>query len=572
MRSQRTLLSLWLALAGAGPAAVAQSETKPASGQGQPEVTVRDQAPVFKARVNLVLVPVVVRDGQGRAAGNLGKEDFDLFDAGKRQIISAFSVETSGGRAGAQAAASTAPAPPGGKSLPAPALPKRFVAYVFDDRHSEFGDLTWVRDGVHRTLATLDPADRVAIIATSGLTALDFTDDRAKLEATLLKLRPDAFSKAVYPSCPPMTCFKGYRIENRDAVVKQIAIAELLACDPVLAGRSPYTALDRNSLEVRVDQAAGRAVTTCEYETRLSLRVLKDLVRRMSLLPGRRSIILLSPGFFVTNALRQDQGELIDRATRAQVTIGALNASGLWVDSIGEMDPGRRALINSERMANSDVLAVLAEGTGGICVENTNDLSGGLSRIATPPEYLYVLGFSPRDLEPDGSFHRLTVRLNRKEKLTVQARRGYYASKQLTDPAEAAKRELEDAVFAPEDIHDPAVEVHTEFFKSGAATAELAVLTRLDLERVQLHKAGGVNANDLTIVSCLFDRNGNFVEGKQKLVQLRLRDETLARRLSTGLTVKTSFETPPGTYAVRVAVRDARGQLLSAESAVAEIP
>jgi hypothetical protein len=92
------------------------------------------------------------------------------------------------------------------------------------------------------------------------------------------------------------------------------------------------------------------------------------------------------------------------------------------------------------------------------------------------------------------------------------------------------------------------------------------------LERVQLHKAGGLNANDLTIVSCLFDRNGNFVEGKQKLVQLRLRDETLARRLSTGLTVKTSFETQPGTYAVRVAVRDARGQLLSAESAVVEIP
>jgi hypothetical protein len=222
--------------------------------------------------------------------------------------------------------------------------------------------------------------------------------------------------------------------------------------------------------------------------------------------------------------------------------------------------------------AEAGVLAELAEGTGGRFVQSTNDAAGGLRQIASPPEYIYLLGFSPKDLEVDGRFHRLKVRLSGKQKLAVQARRGYYASKQLSDPAEAAKRELEEAVFAPEDIHDPAVAVHTEFFKSGAAKAELAVLTHLDLERIRLQKADGRNANDLTVVSCLFDRNGNFVAGKQEVVKLRLRDETLANRLSAGLTVKTSFETQPGTYAVRVAVRDEQGELLSAESAVVEIP
>ena len=222
--------------------------------------------------------------------------------------------------------------------------------------------------------------------------------------------------------------------------------------------------------------------------------------------------------------------------------------------------------------AEAGPLAELADGTGGRFVQNTNDAADGLKQIASPPEYLYLLGFSPKELEPDGRFHRLKVRLSRKQKLTVQARRGYYASKQLSDPAEAARRELEEAVFAPEDIHDPAVAVHTEFFKSGPAKAELAVLTHLDLERIRLQKAGGLNANDLTVVSCLFDRNGNFVAGKQEGVKLRLRDETLANRMAGGLTVKTSFETQPGTYAVRVAVRDEQGDLLSAESAVVEIP
>jgi hypothetical protein len=222
--------------------------------------------------------------------------------------------------------------------------------------------------------------------------------------------------------------------------------------------------------------------------------------------------------------------------------------------------------------AEAEVLAQLAEGTGGRFVHNTNDVDGGLKQTASPAEFLYVLGFSPRDLAPDGRFHRLKVRLNTKEKLTVQARRGYYASKELSDPAEAAKRELEEAVLSPQDLRDPAVTTHTEFFKSAPSKAEVAALTHFDLERVQLQKADGVNSNDLTVIACLFDRNGNLVEGKQKLVKLRLRDETLANRLSAGLTVKTNFEAEPGTYAVRVAVRDAQGQLLSAESAIVEIP
>ena len=57
-------------------------------------------------------------------------------------------------------------------------------------------------------------------------------------------------------------------------------------------------------------------------------------------------------------------------------------------------------------------------------------LATGFSRVAEPPEFYYVLGFSPRDQELDGRFHNLTVSLNRGEKLTVQARKGYYARKQ----------------------------------------------------------------------------------------------------------------------------------------------
>lgn len=61
--------------------------------QTPPEVSQEDTPITFGSRVILVSVPVVVRDRAGRAVGNLRKEDFQLFDKGKLQVITKFSIE-----------------------------------------------------------------------------------------------------------------------------------------------------------------------------------------------------------------------------------------------------------------------------------------------------------------------------------------------------------------------------------------------------------------------------------------------------------------------------------------------
>jgi hypothetical protein len=56
-----------------------------------------------------------------------------------------------------------------------------------------------------------------------------------------------------------------------------------------------------------------------------------------------------------------------------------------------------------------------------------------------------------------------------------------------------------------------------------------------------------------------------------KNLEMKLKDETLAR-LPSGITVKTNFDVKPGTYVVRLVVRDSEGQAMAAQNGAVEIP
>jgi len=94
--------------------------------QDQPEVTTRQAPAVFKSSTNLVQVPVVVRDREGRAVGNLRAEDFRLSDNGRPQLISRFTIERMQTQ---ESSATRAPGSAPGSAVSA-ALPNRFLVYL----------------------------------------------------------------------------------------------------------------------------------------------------------------------------------------------------------------------------------------------------------------------------------------------------------------------------------------------------------------------------------------------------------------------------------------------------------
>ena len=99
------------------------------------------------------------------------------------------------------------------------------------------------------------------------------------------------------------------------------------------------------------------------------------------------------------------------------------------------------------------------------------------------------------------------------------------------------------------------------------------MLAQIDLKGAEIPQGEtGGTTNNLTIVLGIFDRNGNFVTGVQKAVEMRLKDETLAARASPGITVRNTFDVKPGAYLIRLVVRDAEGQLMTAQNGAVDIP
>jgi VWFA-related protein len=181
--------------------------------------------------------------------------------------------------------------------------------------------------------------------------------------------------------------------------------------------------------------AAREEIGIGRVETQASLRILKDLVQGMAKAPGERSIVVVSPGFFIADD--PAQVEVIDSAVRANITINALDPRGLLpaTDITQQQAPSAskrlyQSLSDSQEAA---VLDELADATGGTFFHNNNDVDEGMRRVSATPEYSYVLAFAPQNVKADGHLHKLKVILTNQAHLTVQARKGYYVGKPGTE-------------------------------------------------------------------------------------------------------------------------------------------
>jgi VWFA-related protein len=574
--------------------ALAFQQAEPAQKTEQAELTSHETEPTFKLKAerNLVVVRVVVRDSKGRPVGTLGKEDFRLLDNGKPQAISHFTVEGPS----AAPAKSTAAAPPSGagsedsaEAEPGPAAPRRFLAMFFDDIHLQIGDMMRVQLAAAKYLATsVLPGDRIGVFTSSEKIQVDFTDDREKISEAISKIIPRPIVEPHQDACPEILDSQAYLIiHQHDPFAIQIAEEEYYHCycEQYETSDARAAQLCAERAPAEAENSAVQMMSVYETNTQAVLRNLQQTFRRLSGFPGQRTLLLVSPGF-LARGFEMELDQLVDRALHANIIVNALDAKGLYAPVPGgdiSKSPiftprhpelvGQKEQIRLDRIEQiSEPLRNMSADTGGVFFHKNNDLEEGFRRIGALPEVYYVLGFSPSNLKVDGRFHAIKVNVLRPGGLSVQSRRGYFAPSAAADPAARAKQEIEEAVFSQDELRELPVDVHTQFFRVDGSSAKLSVLTHVDLRLMRFRKQEGRNLNNLTMVTVLFDNNGQYVTSQQRTVEMRLCDATLTRFGQTGITLKAVFDVKPGTYLIREVVRDTEGAQLSGLNRTVEIP
>ena len=524
---------------------------------------------VIRGEVDLVEVPVVVRDRKGAVVPDLKREDFELSDQGSKRPITNFSVETfphDGAVTGGGAAS-----PPRSTDSSKPESPRRLIALVLDDLNSDFASLRRGKDAAKTFVArSLQPFDLVGVSTTESSQNVTFTADPQKLQQTIEAVQPHPHYSDDLHDCPVIRAYEAYLIVHRlDNGLLQAKAAELVACTKMTMD-SAIEAVEMKSRAIWENASANTANT---------LRTLRSLVDNLAKMPGQHMVLLASGGF-LSGDNEQLLQELATAALHQGVVINTLDLRGLYTVIPGGQPeaprlgraprPAEIAVQTTTEDAKSDGMAMLASATGGQDFHNNNDLLAGFRRLGGMPEVLYVLGFSAGSVPHDGKYHALNVRLSSGRHGSLQFRRGYNAPSK-EPPAELVREQSRDKVLMSSDSpHDLAVRVTAEISPSDAGP-KVEMRALIDVSRLDFETRRARRNQNLVVIAALLDPAGNFVTGRQADAALALKESSFQALSSAGLTVALALHAAPGSYNLRVLVEETLTGKITATSQPIEV-
>jgi VWFA-related protein len=432
-------------LASGGVAPAAQDATPKAPGRE------------FAATAAAVVLDVVVRDGRGRPVHGLSAADFEVYEDGVRQTTESLQDLGLPAPNPSSAAPEARPAEPS-KSVPPEEGVPAVLAFVFDQLRPEArasahkAALAWLKDS-----ARLDTAAGVFAIDASLRTVQPYTRD-----ASLVRKALDgatSISASRFPAelqvAPSTQDLLDILVPRETAGVIPADSGKLPTAADVMGELPPLAGMGRAQRDMVL--AMARATRRMEgfYETlareqqgHLTINALLAMVASLRELPGRKSIVFFSEGLSLPPAVQGKFQSVLDAATRASVSVYAVDAAGLRVtstlaESRGEIqsytarkqetERGGSGIALRELEANEDALqrdphaglGALAEATGGLLIHGSN-FDRGLRAIDEDVREHYVLAYTPTNQDYDGRFRRVEVKVPRRG-LRVRTRRGYYA-------------------------------------------------------------------------------------------------------------------------------------------------
>ena len=432
-----------------------------AGASGQTPSAEESRDPSFLARATAVLVDVVVRDRQGRPVLDLEADDFEILEDGVPQTIGSFTLVSRGGGIGIgvrlkrdQDEESTTVVNPTGESGVPVEEPTPAMALVFDALSSDAMALSQ-RAALGHVGMSGDTPVRVGVFATDPTVRVlqPYTSDTAAIRKALQQLTPAG------------TESKQTQAERLDHLRQQLRSMEAAGMSTQVGSEQGGGALGgagavlgQAEMQLRLVQGEMRLIRSFETidadhrgygTTSAMLTILSTLAEA----PGRKSLVFFSEGLPASPVLQHQLQRVIESANRSNITVYAVDATGLRVLSATDATakevkamaderlrqatsgadptdgPIMRMVERTEDMLRYDSqggLARLAEDTGGFLVRDTNNLRDALTRVDEDMRFHYLLSYAPRNDVLDGKFRTIGVKVKRSG-VSVYARKGYRA-------------------------------------------------------------------------------------------------------------------------------------------------
>ena len=393
----------------------------PLHGQSQTSTT---QAPTFRATTSLVEVDFVAFDGQGRFVPGLMPEDLVLYEDGKKQSIQNFYLVTHDASLRTSAAAATANGTPAERA-------RRVFVVVFDESHLSHESLMRSQKGAETFIQTqIGPGDVGGVFVNGQMYRNRLTTDKNELLAAVKSSRPAFENRQAllapfreFPRIP--TEIDAVRIEQgAREVVDQLGEQACLR-DPFLCQQEGGV----NQVENLIQRKAKLYVRQARSLTARTIQNLQYVVNGLSRLPGRKTVMFVTEGFFVEES-RDILETVAGQAARAGTTIYSVDGRGL-ISTGSNADPD----VTSAAMSRStsfdtgeDAPFILTMGTGGLTLRHIDDVGRALNMIARDTSTYYVIGYQPANSTMDGTFRKVELKAH-VDGLNIRARKGYLATK-----------------------------------------------------------------------------------------------------------------------------------------------
>ncbi len=512
-----------------------------------------DKVPTFGAGVTLASLPVFVTDEQGKALAGLTAADFVVEDDGKPATIVGFSAFDANDPEMAE------------KVQDAPAARRQFLL-LFDASFTGIQGLSRAREAGLDFLANrLAPSDLVAVAIYSNLygmrTLVNFTADRNQARRAVNTLGTLAQDRRADPL--------GLTYDLRD-------LGSLLS-DTVRAERGPGS---EDGRQLMVLYQRGERIGYGDQVLNF-VAALGNLAQGLGAVQGRKQVILFSSGFdeqtlvgnqgktaaqdseatlrgrvwevtsddrFGDSNVRWQMEEALKSFARADAVVHPVDLGGLRARG----DLTQQTTETQRPVGGRESLARIANITGGRLFKDTNDPKVALDEVLEMSRYYYLIAFEPTSLSKPGRYHKLKVRVNRKD-ARVAYRSGYF-ERQPYEAMTPLAREFEAAEIIAKGVDRGELAVAAQALPYRAAANAPLLSVVLDVDSKSLFGDRKDKARSLEIYGYALDPQGSVVDTIGMVANLDIAQ--LESRLRNAVQCQLMFTLPAGKYDLRFLVRD----------------